>query len=319
MADYSLRTHKLTTTMYEPTLHYVTCSGAAAVGGKVRRLAYWEWNQAGDAVNGHVIVCVHGLTRQGRDFDMLARQLSVYARVICPDIAGRGYSDWLDEPLAYGLPQYVSDMEAMLSHINARASIDTLDWMGTSMGGLIGMVMAGSAAQNPQWSLSKLLLNDVGPALEWPALQRIASYVGKSGAFASVQEAVQTLRQLSVGFGPHTDAQWRSLNLPMLREQADGRWRLHYDPSVAQPMVGMTLDSVLHGQAWLWLLYDNIKAQTLLVRGEQSDLLSAATALQMQLRGPLAQYVALANVGHAPTFVTQEQIDIALNFFVGEA
>ena len=304
--------------MIEPTLNYVTCPGPAVHGGDTHRMAYWEWNQTGNRWHPHVILCVHGLTRQGRDFDVLARALSRHARVICPDVVGRGYSDWLAQPKNYGVPQYVADMQCLLQVLHEQAPVQVLDWVGTSMGGLIGMAMAG----NPQLALPvpvrKLLLNDVGPVLEWPALQRIASYVGRPERLSTQQEAADALRVLSAGFGPHTEAQWMELSVPMLRKAQEGGWKLHYDPDIAQPMQGMTEAHSERGQAVLWALYDAIKAQTLLVRGAQSDLITARTAHMMQERGPLAQCIELEGVGHAPTFVADDQVAIARNFLLGD-
>ena len=303
--------------MIEPTLNYVTCPGAAVQGGESHRMAYWEWNQTGNAQHPHVVLCVHGLTRQGRDFDVLARALSQHARVICPDVAGRGHSDWLANPMHYGVPQYAADMLCLLQQVHAFAPISTLDWVGTSMGGLIGMAVAGNTQLLLPVPVRKLLLNDVGPQLEWLALQRIASYVGKQLRFKTQQQAADALRVLSAGFGPHTDAQWLALSVPMLRPAPEGGWQLHYDPAIAQPMQGMTQAQSEKGQAVLWAMYDAIKAQTLLVRGAQSDLITAATAQAMQERGPLAQCIELEGVGHAPTFVADDQVAIARNFLLG--
>lgn len=304
--------------MIEPTLNYVTCSGAALQGSERHRMAYWEWNQTGRADHPHVIVCVHGLTRQGRDFDVLARVLSQHARVICPDVVGRGYSDWLANPMHYGVSQYTEDMLCLLRQVDAQARIEVLDWVGTSMGGLIGMAVAG----NPQLPLPapvrKLLLNDVGPVLEWPALQRIASYVGKPAHFQTQQQGAQALRVLSAGFGPHTDAQWLALSFPMLRPADGGGWKLHYDPAIGRPMQGMQQEQAEQGRAWLWKQYECIQAQILLVRGAQSDLITSDTANAMCQRHPHAQCVELEGVGHAPTFVAHDQVAIARNFLLGD-
>jgi pimeloyl-ACP methyl ester carboxylesterase len=304
--------------MIEPRLNYVTCPGAAAgKAGEQHRKAYWEWNQTGDAGHPHIMLCVHGLTRQGRDFDVLAQELSQYGRVICPDVVGRGRSDWLADPMAYGVPQYAIDMVLLLQQLHTQAPIQMLDWLGTSMGGLIGMAVASNPALPLPVRVRKLLLNDVGPVLEWPALQRIAQYVGQAPLFHSQQEAADALRVLAAGFGPHTDAQWLALSKPMLQATEDGHWKLHYDPQIAVPMRGMTQEQSLHGQSVLWQLYDAIEAQTLLVRGADSDLITQASAHEMAQRGPRARYIELEGVGHAPTFVADDQVAIAKDFFVG--
>lgn len=304
--------------MIEPTLNYVTCPGAALNGDAVHRMAYWEWNQTGNPWHPHVIVCVHGLTRQGRDFDVLAKALSTHARVICPDVVGRGYSDWLAEPMHYGVPQYTLDMVALLQQVHHAAPMQVLDWVGTSMGGLIGMSVAGNPALTLPVPVRKLLLNDVGPALEWPALQRIAAYVGKPAHFETLQQAADALQVLSAGFGPHTAQAWLELSRPMVRPAQGGGLRLHYDPAIAKPMQGMTQEQSARGAEVLWSLYDAIRAQTLLVRGAQSDLITQNTARAMQQRGPLAQWIDLEGVGHAPTFVADDQVAIARNFLLGD-
>lgn len=339
--------------MYEPTLHYVTCPGGARAVVRpqpqqgpqpeplppislTHRMAYWEWNQTGDPAHPHVVLCVHGLTRQGRDFDALARALSLHARVICPDVAGRGHSDWLADPLAYAVPQYVADMLALLGQLGAASTITTLDWVGTSMGGLIGMAVAGlphtaaSSAEVPArvddavppvavlpLPVRRLVINDVGPAIEWAGLQRIAAYTGQPVRFESLQQAAHTLRLLSSGFGPLTDAQWLELTGPMLRplpDDAGGGFGLHYDPAIAVPMRGMTRAQADAAQALLWQVYGSITARTLLLRGAQSDILSAATAQAMTQRGPRAQCVEIPGTGHAPMLVDEGQIAIVRDF-----
>ncbi|HRF20637.1 MAG TPA: alpha/beta hydrolase [Comamonas denitrificans] len=306
--------------MIESRLNYVMCPGAARAvpggedGVNQHRVGYWEWNQTGQVDHPHVIVCVHGLTRQGRDFDVLAQALSHHARVICPDIAGRGQSDWLADPMAYGVPQYAFDMLVLLTQVHAQYPIAQLDWVGTSMGGLIGMAVAGTPDLALPVPIRRLLLNDVGPRLEWSALQRIGTYVGESPRFASVEEGAAWLRVQSADFGPHTDAQWLALSEPMLRPGPEGGFVLHYDPKIAVPMQGMTQEQVAQGEALLWNLYDAITAQTLVLRGAKSDLLTAQTVQEMAQRGPKAHSVTLEGVGHAPTLVQPEQVALVKEF-----
>ena len=307
-------------TMIESRLNYVMCPGAARAvpggedGVNQHRVGYWEWNQTGQLDHPHVIVCVHGLTRQGRDFDVLAQALSHHARVICPDIAGRGQSDWLADPMAYGVPQYAFDMLVLLTQVHAQYPIAQLDWVGTSMGGLIGMAVAGTPDLALPVPIRRLLLNDVGPRLEWSALQRIGTYVGESPRFASVEEGAAWLRVQSADFGPHTDAQWLALSEPMLRPGPEGGFVLHYDPKIAVPMQGMTQEQVVQGEALLWNLYDAITAQTLVLRGAKSDLLTAQTVQEMAQRGPKAHSATLEGVGHAPTLVQPEQVALVKEF-----
>ena len=302
----------LNCTMSEPTLHYVLCPDAT--GG--HRMAYWEW---GNPQSSHVIVCVHGLTRQGRDFDVLAQALCAQSgntvRVVCPDVAGRGQSDWLKDPALYQIPAYAGDMLALLAQLKPT----TLDWVGTSMGGLIGLVVCGQTELPLPAPVRRLLLNDVGPTIEWQALQRIGQYLGQPVQFASLQQAADTLAALSSTFGPHTPAQWLALSRHMVKPVpgAPERLTLHYDPAIAAPFLAVTPESAAQGEAQLWQLYDHITATTLLVRGAQSDLLSHETAQAMTQRGPKARLLEFAGVGHAPTFVADEQVQAVTAFLLG--
>lgn len=279
-------------------------------------MAYWEW---GDPANPHVVLCVHGLSRQGRDFDVLAEYLSDEVRVVCPDVVGRGRSDWLQDPMGYQIPQYAADMMALLAHLHQQAPVTTLDWVGTSMGGLIGMAIAGQPELPLPAPVHKLVLNDVGPAIEWQAIARIAAYLGKAGHFGSLQEAADAMWAISTSFGPHTPEQWMALSRHMVKPVPgadDGRVMLHYDPAIAEPVRATTEAAAREGEALLWQLFDNIRAPTLVVRGAQSDLLSHATALAMTQRGPRARLVAFDGVGHAPTLVAMDQVSAVGDFLL---
>ncbi len=280
-------------------------------------MAYWQW---GEPSADHVIICAHGLSRQGRDFDVLAQALCDAApgklRVVCPDVVGRGKSDWLQDPMGYQIPQYAADMIALIALLQPK----TLDWVGTSMGGLIGMVIAGQPNLPLPVPVRKLVLNDVGPALEWSAIQRIGLYLGKAGLFDSVQHAADAMWVISSSFGPHTSEQWLALTQAMVKPSGAGGagFALHYDPAIAIPFASATEESTKQGEAMLWALYDNIKAQTLLTRGAESDLLSVANAHAMTQRGAKAQLVEFAGVGHAPTFIAADQVKAAVDFLIGE-
>jgi pimeloyl-ACP methyl ester carboxylesterase len=314
-------------------------------------MAYWQWGQADSA---NVVVCVHGLSRQGRDFDVLARALAEQGagrpggiRVVCPDVVGRGESDWLKDPMGYQIPVYAGDMLALLGQLHAQAPIKALDWVGTSMGGLIGMAVCGtpglSVAGPPQDAkapsggsaargaasvgapllpvpVRRLVLNDVGPTIQWQAIVRIGMYLGQAGHFGSVQQAADAMWAISQSFGPHTPEQWLALSRPMLRrvsDAADAEWRLHYDPAISVPFKQATEESALQGEVTLWQLYDNIKAETLLIRGKQSDLLSPQTAQAMTARGPRARLVEFEGVGHAPTLIAADQVAAVAGFLLG--
>ena len=282
-------------------------------------MAYWQWGQPHSR---HVVLCVHGLSRQGRDFDVLARAMCDAAghdriRVICPDVVGRGESDWLPEPTGYHLATYAADMLVLLAHLHAQTPMTTLDWVGTSMGGLIGMAVCGQPDLPLPVAVHKLVLNDVGPTLDWKALARIGAYLGQAGQFSSEQEAADAMWAISSGFGPHTPAQWLALSRPMLRPvsgEAGSKLRLHYDPAIAVPFRQATEASTLQGEAMLWQLYDHITAPTLLLRGEHSDLLSAETAQAMTQRGPRARLLEFAGVGHAPTLIASDQVAAVIDF-----
>lgn len=297
--------------MSDPTLQFIHCPDAS--GG--HNMAYWQW---GDATSAHVVLCVHGLTRQGRDFDTLAQALCEQAggqiRVVCPDVAGRGQSDWLKDPQGYQIAFYAADMLTLLAHLQPT----TLDWVGTSMGGLIGMVLAGQPERPAFAHIRRLVLNDVGPVIEWQALQRIGLYLGHVPVFETEQQAADALWAISRSFGPHTPEQWMALTRPQIKPVGDasGRLTLRYDPALAAPFKAVTPESAAQGEAQLWQVYDQITAQTLLVRGMASDLLSMATAQAMTQRGPRARLIEFAGVGHAPTFVAHDQVDAVLSFLL---
>ena len=276
-------------------LHDVQCISPSGL----HRMAYREW---GDPQNDRVLVCVHGLTRVSNDFDPFARAVATDYRVVCPDVVGRGRSDWLRDPMGYQLPTYVADMVTLLARVDAK----TLHWFGTSMGALIGMVLASL----PGSPIERMILNDAGPVLGGAALARIGSYVGETPRFASIDEAETYIRRITAPFGPHTDAEWRFLTEVVMRRDDDA-WVRHYDPGLAVPF-----KSVPQGDTMLWHLYDAIRCPVLSVRGEHSDLLSAETHHEMATRGPKAELVTIDGVGHAPTFLHDDQIAIAKDFLL---
>ena len=263
----------------------------------LHRMAYREW---GDPDNDRVLVCVHGLTRVSNDFDAFAQAVADDYRVICPDVAGRGRSDRLRDPMLYQLPTYVGDMVTLLARADAR----TVHWFGTSMGALIGMILASL----PDSPIERMILNDAGPVLGAQAIARIGSYVGETPRFASIDDAEAYIRRITAPFGPHTDAQWRFLTEVVMRRDGDA-WIRHHDPALAVPF-----KSAPQTDTTLWHLYDAIRCPVLAVRGEQSDLLSPETHAEMATRGPKAELVTIAGVGHAPTFLHDDQIAIAKEF-----
>ena len=276
---------------------HVQCASPAGL----HRIAYLQW---GRADNPQVLLCVHGLGRCARDFDNLARAMSDRYRVVCPDVAGRGDSDWLADPMLYGVPQYVADMVTLI----ARLDVEQVHWVGTSMGGLIGMALA--AQKNSP--VAKLVLNEAGPVIAKQSLERIATYFGKVPPLPSFQAAEQLVRAVSAPFGPHTDEEWRFLTDVVVRQNADGTYRMHYDPRIAEPFRQLVTDKDVE----TWPTYDAVRCPTLLIRGAQSDLLSRETAELMAQRGPKAKLVELPGIGHAPTLLHDDQIRIVREFLL---
>ena len=280
-------------------------------------MAWWSW---GDASAPHVVVCVHGLTRQGRDFDRMAQALVARCdgkvHVVCPDVAGRGHSEWLPQPALYQVPQYASDMLVLLAELRRRANIQALDWVGTSMGGLIGMVLAGQPGLPLPVPIRRLVLNDVGPSITWSSVVRMQQFVGRYGCFASLSDAATELRRLSAGFGAVPEDVWLELSSHMLRQLPDGTLTLHYDPAIGEPIRALTQEAALAGEQALWGLYDQIRAQLLLIRGSDSDLLTEDTAQAMTRRGPRARLLQWPGVGHAPTLTEPGHIQALTDFLL---
>ena len=264
------------------------------------RMRYVEWGALG---NDRVVICVHGLTRNGRDFDALARALPDF-RVICPDMPGRGRSDWLRDPNDYNFVTYVGALTALV----ARAGVPTVSWVGTSMGGLLGIAMAGQ----PGSPVSRLVVNDIGPFVEPAAIERLKTYVGADPTFDTYEALEQYIRQVSATFGPLTDGQWRHLAETTAQQRDDGRWGLRYDPGIAVPFRNSVDQS-----AAVWAMWDRISCPTLLVRGAESDLLSQATAASMTSRGPKPALIEFEGIGHAPTLLDDDQIGPVAHFLRG--
>jgi pimeloyl-ACP methyl ester carboxylesterase len=260
-------------------------------GDGFHTLAYVTWGEPGPRPP---VVCVHGLTRTGRDFDRLAAALAARGRhVVCPDMPGRGRSERLSNPMLYEVPTYVT----ACSHLLAVLGMEGVDWVGTSMGGLIGM----GVASLPGQPIRRMVLNDVGPFIPAAALARIKSYVGADPAFADLAALEAHLRRVHAGFGPMTDEDWRHLAATSAREAEDGTIRLHYDPAIGVPMpqVAEDLD--------LWALWEAIATPALVLRGERSDLLLAETATRMAATPGVTLHT-VPGVGHVPALVDDDQI-----------
>lgn len=266
------------------------------------RLHYIQW---GEPANDRVLFCVHGLTRNARDFDFLARPLEDRHRVICPDIVGRGRSDWLTHKEDYGYPQYVSDMVVLL----ARSQAEQIDWLGTSMGGLIGMILA----SQPGTPIRKLVVNDVGPFIPKLALERIASYVGKPLSFANLDELERYLRAIAASFGPLSDDQWRHLATHSSRQLENGEYVFAYDPGIAEAFQLAAQEDIN-----LWPVWDAIRCPVLVLRGAESDVLTREDAKAMQSRGPQTELVEFPGIGHAPALMADDQIRIVRDWLLAD-
>lgn len=277
------------------TLHKVLCGGALGL----YHMAYREW---GDPQNPQVLVCVHGLTRNSLDFDCLAQALSGKYRVIAPDVVGRGESDFLQNPMGYNTLTYAADMVTLL----AKLGVEQVAWLGTSMGGLIGMMLAGQ----PKSPINRLILDDVGPTLSLDALKRIAGYVGNPYEFKDMESARRYARVVFAPFALQTEADWESLCNSSFKPCPSGGFRFNYDKEIRQPLQQTYIDKPFD----VWPLYDAVKCPTLLIHGELSDLLSAETAKEMTQRGPKATLKVVAGVGHAPMFMSEDQIDLVREF-----
>ena len=296
-----------------PQLQFVSCPHE----GGAHRMAYWRW---GEASAPHVVLAVHGLTRQGRDFDRLAQALvqagQGRVQVVCPDVAGRGKSEWLPEASLYQVPQYAADMLVLLQSLHTAHPIQTLDWVGTSMGGLIGMVITGQPQLPLPAPVRRFVINDVGPSITWTSLERMKQYVGRYGTYTDLAEAAQVLRQLFAGFGDVPEDVWLELCAHMVRPLPEGGLTLHYDPAIGQPLQALTEEASAAAEPVMWALYEQIRAQVLLIRGEDSDLLTPGTAQAMTERGPKARLVQWPHVGHAPTLTEPEHIQVVLDFLL---
>jgi pimeloyl-ACP methyl ester carboxylesterase len=306
----------------QPTGHSMLCAAQSALGVPEHRMHYWEWIPQSGRPAQQIVFCVHGLSRQGLDFSALADYLTAQhdVLVIAPDVPGRGYSDWLANPSHYHAGVYAADMLQLIAQVQAALPQPLpLTWLGTSMGGLIAMAALATKAQ----VCDKLILNDVAPSLEWAALARIGEYIGAHPHFASQQEGLDYCKALSASFGQLSDAQWLRLNTPQLRQRCMGEdcdlarpWHLHYDPKIAVLAQALTPELLAQQTPLAWALYDSLKQPTLLLRGAESDLISAQTAAAMQQRGPKAQVLTVPHCGHAPALQDRAQIQAIEQFLL---
>jgi pimeloyl-ACP methyl ester carboxylesterase len=272
--------------------------------GGFHRIHYTDWGNPGAE---RIVICAHGLTRNCRDFDVLAQALAADFRVVCPDIAGRGQSDWLQNKDDYGYPQYCADMTALIARVTAGGEPRKLYWVGTSMGGIIGMLLA-SRRGSP---IERMIVNDVGALIPKSAVERISAYLGKDPRFKTLAELEALVRLVHAPFGTLTDAQWQHLTVTGARQHADGSWGFAYDPGIAA-----AFRKVPPAEVDLWAFWNAVTCPTLILRGAQSDLLLKDTALKMTGSGPQARLVEFEGVGHAPPLMSDDQIRAVRDFLL---
>jgi len=273
--------------------------GLSAAG--FHHLSYAEWGRD----DARVVVCAHGLTRNGRDFDWLAAALASHYRVICPDIVGRGRSAYLADPALYGYPQYMTDATALL----ARLGVGAVDWIGTSMGGLLGLMLAAQ----PATPIRRLVINDIGPFVPRQALRRIADYVGISYRFSSLVALEAHLRKVHAPFGALTDEQWRHMATHGHVALPDETFRLAYDYAI-----GERLGTAAASDIDLWPLWERVTCPVMVIRGAQSDVLSAETAQAMAIRSPRVTLVEIPNAGHAPALMTDAEAALIADWLAAD-
>ena len=273
-----------------------------------RQLAYTDW---GDPKNRHVIICAHGLTRNCRDFDFFADSLKEDFRVVCVDMAGRGRSDWLENPEDYNSPlTYLSDMEHVLEYIHLQNDVRIqFYWVGISMGGLVGMLM--TTRKCLSGAFRALVVSDIGPFVSSRVLAQFATYTGKAPRFNNLGGLESYMRDTALPYSALTDAQWHHQAVYSAREYGDGTIGFRYDPGILSGFQPGNMNDID-----LWACWDKLTFPVLVIRGGESGVLTPGTAREMQLRRPEAHIVELAGVGHAPMLMNTEQIHLVRNFLL---
>jgi len=273
------------------------------IGDATRNMVVHDW---GDERNPRVAVCVHGLSRNGRDFDVVAPALADGYRVLCPDIPGRGESDWYASAADYTIPNYIAAINAMFTQLG----VSRYDWIGTSMGGLIGMVMAAT----PGSKMRRFVINDIGPVIEKAALDRIAAYVGRVPTFPSYMALFEAVQPINASFGPLSDEQKHHMVKTAVQQRADGQWEFKTDPKIGDAF----RDGLKQTAMDMWPLWAAVTQPVLVLRGAESDLLSAATVEKMLAAhhgaGRIAEALTIADTGHAPMIMDEPTIAVVKRF-----
>lgn len=292
------------------------------------RIAYTDW---GDPRNPRAVLCVHGLSRNSRDFDRLAAALELDRRVVCMDVVGRGDSDWLEDKSGYSFSTYLGDaaaliarvttpppgglLESLQARLRGQRPAATLDWIGTSMGGLIGMLLAAK----PGSPIRRLVLNDVGPFVPWNALIRLKGHIGSETRFADFAGVEAWVRQACSSFGALDEDFWRHLAEHAAVPEADGGYRLRYDPDISRGLPVHRDPELPIGPEFLrgidlWAAWEAVRCPVLVLRGEESEVLPRETVAEMQRRKPDLKVAEFSGVGHAPALAAAEQIAVVRDF-----
>jgi pimeloyl-ACP methyl ester carboxylesterase len=293
------------------------------------RLAYTDW---GEPHNPHIVICVHGLSRNGRDFDRLATALATDYRVVCPDVVGRGESDWLQDRFAYCFPTYLSDAAALVARVTVAPpkgllddlrqrllgkplALPALDWIGTSMGGLIGMLLAAK----PGSPIRRLVLNDVGPFVPWAGLVRLKGHVGSESSFANMEDVERYFRRVCAEFGDLDDDYWRQMAEHSVSRRDDGQYVLRHDPAISRGLPTHMDPELPIGPEFLrgidlWSIWNDVKCPVLVLRGENSQVLPKDVVDEMRRRKPDLHVAEFAGVGHVPALATPDQIEVVRSF-----
>lgn len=277
------------------------------VGDATRNMVVHDW---GDERNPRVVVCVHGLSRNGRDFDVVAAALADDCRVLCPDIPGRGESDWYANAADYTIPNYIAAINAMFTQLG----VSRYDWIGTSMGGLIGMVMTSLTSSTEGAKMRRFVINDIGPVIEKAALDRIAAYVGRVPTFPSYMALFDAVQPINVTFGPLTDEQKHHMVKTAVQQRPDGQWEFKTDPKIGDAF----RDGLKQTAMDMWPLWAAVSQPVLVLRGVDSDLLSAATVEKMlamhHSTGRVAEALTIADTGHAPMIMDEPTVAVVKRF-----
>jgi len=285
-------------TIAKSEYQYIQCQNPQGY----HRMAYREWGDRNDKV----LICVHGLSGNSADFQDLAIALQDHYRIICPDIVGRGESDWLADPLNYGLPLYVSDVLTLIQQLK----LNPVDFLGTSMGGLIGMFLAAKAPG----VISRLIINDIGPCLPAEGLKRVVKENTEKPDLQTWEQVQQYIRKRYAPSGKTSDREWEDLAKNTVKLTPENTYRLHYDPNIVANLAQVPPDKLKTLE--FWQEWSSVNCPVLLLHGEHSDMLVPEIIEQMQATHPETTVQEFANCGHSPSLTSAEQIQAIVNWLM---